>query len=114
MSRPESPASAAAPERIFAALGDRTRLHLVRRLSDGRSRSIVQLTDDLALSRQAVSKHLQVLERAGLVQGRQSGRENRYSLAPERLLAARAFLDAVGAQWEDALSRLRHHLEDEP
>lgn len=104
---------ALAPERIFAALGDGTRLHLVQRLSDGRARSIVQLTDDLALSRQAVSKHLRVLARAGLVHACPSGRENRYSLAPEPLRTASSFLDAVGTQWEDALARLQAHVEDE-
>ena len=97
---------------MFAALGDGTRLRLIQRLSDGRPRSIVQLSDGFELSRQAVTKHLRVLERAGLVRARQVGRESRYSLAPERLRPAREFLDVVGAQWEDALARLKAHVED--
>jgi len=100
------------PAPVFAALGDPTRLRLIRRLGDGRQRSIVQLCDGFDVSRQAVTKHLRMLQRAGLVRGEHVGRENRYSLVPERLAWAREFLDAVGAQWEAALTRLESHLEE--
>jgi DNA-binding transcriptional ArsR family regulator len=64
------------------------------------------------VSRQAVTKHLRVLERVGLVRGEQVGRESRYSLVPDRLRTAREFLDVVDAQWDDALARLKAHVED--
>lgn len=105
MSRPD-------PAPIFAALGDPTRLALLARLSEGGSRSIAALSVETSLTRQAVTKHLQVLERVGLVASRRIGRESRFAYAPESLAAARAYLDAVGAQWEDALERLRAHVED--
>ena len=102
-------AEAAAP--LFAALADPTRLALVRRLADGQARPIVALTAGSALTRQAVSKHLAVLRDAGLVARRTAGRESLYALRPERLAEARAWLDEVAAQWEDALGRLKAHIE---
>jgi len=102
-------AETAAP--LFAALADPTRLALVERLADGRPRPIVALAAGSALTRQAVSKHLAVLRGAGLVVRRPSGREALYALRPERLAEARAWLDSVGAQWEDALARLKAHAE---
>lgn len=96
---------------IFAALGDPTRLALVSTLSDGQKRSIATLSSGSALTRQAVTKHLRVLEEAGLVQSSRSGRESLYSFRPERIGEARAYLDAVSRQWDDALSRLRTMVE---
>lgn len=103
----------AQPAQVFAALGDPTRLSLLSRLSDGRSRSIADLSSGSPLSRQAVTKHLRVLEGAGLVANERAGREARYSYRPEPVAAARAYLDAVSAQWDDALGRLRAFVEDE-
>lgn len=102
-------ADAAAP--VFAALGDATRLGLIRRLCDRGPQSIVALSAGFDLSRQAVTKHLRVLARAGLVQADPVGRERRYRLVPERLTSARAFLDMVDEQWDDALARLQAHVE---
>ena len=102
-------AEAAAP--LFAALADPTRLALVERLADGAARPIVALAAGSALTRQAVTKHLAVLRGAGLVVRRPAGRETHYSLRPERLAEARAWLDEVGAQWDDALARLKAHVE---
>jgi DNA-binding transcriptional ArsR family regulator len=99
------------PALVFAALGDRTRLALVRRLSDGRARSLSVLSRDTDLTRQAVAKHLRVLEQAGLVQSARVGRESRFACRPEPLAEARAWLDAVSAQWDDALGRLRDLVE---
>ncbi|MEQ8484720.1 MAG: metalloregulator ArsR/SmtB family transcription factor [Pseudomonadales bacterium] len=96
---------------VFAALGDATRLGLIRRLCDGGPQSIVALSAGFGLSRQAVTKHLRVLARAGLVAADAVGRERRYRLTPQRLTAARAFLEAVDAQWDDALARLQAHVE---
>jgi DNA-binding transcriptional ArsR family regulator len=109
MSRAE-PAAAAAAE-VFAALADPMRLSLVMRLSDGGSRSIASLSVDARVSRQAVSKHLKVLERARLVASARAGRESRYALRPEGLDPARHWIEAVGAQWEDALGRLKAFVE---
>ncbi|HEY4373620.1 MAG TPA: metalloregulator ArsR/SmtB family transcription factor [Burkholderiales bacterium] len=92
---------------VFAALGDRTRLSLVGRLADGVPRSIAALTEDGAITRQAVTKHLRVLEGAGLVRAERSGRESLYALRPEPLEAARAYLAGVSRQWDDALGRLK-------
>ena len=105
-----SRAEAAAP--LFAALADPTRLALIERLADGAPRPIVALAAGSALTRQAVTKHLAVLREAGLVARRPSGRETLYALRPERLAEAGAWLDSVGAQWEDALARLKAHVED--
>jgi DNA-binding transcriptional ArsR family regulator len=104
-----SSAEAAAP--LFAALADPTRLSLVRRLADGEPRAIVALAAGSALTRQAVTKHLAVLRTAGLVSRRAAGRETLYALRPERLAEARAWIDSVGVQWDDALARLRAHAE---
>jgi DNA-binding transcriptional ArsR family regulator len=92
---------------IFAALGDPTRLSLLARLSDGDARSISALAADSHLTRQAVTKHLQVLEGAGLVASRRMGRESRFTYRPEPVAEARAYLEAVSAQWDQALGRLR-------
>ncbi|MDB5457017.1 MAG: winged helix-turn-helix transcriptional regulator [Caulobacter sp.] len=99
------------PAPVFAALGDRTRLSLLMRLSDGRTRSIAKLSTDTQLTRQAVTKHLHVLEKAGLVSSLRVGRESQFAYAPAPLLDARAYLDTVSAQWDDALGRLRTLVE---
>jgi DNA-binding transcriptional ArsR family regulator len=104
-------AEARAPAAIFAALGDRTRLSLIERLSDGEPRSIAKLSGDTDLTRQAITKHLTVLEGAGLVSRMRAGRESRYAYRPEALAAAKAYLDAVSAQWDEALLRLREFVE---
>lgn len=96
---------------LFAALADPTRLALLGRLADGQPRPIVALASGSSLTRQAVTKHLAVLRGAGLVARRPAGRETLYALRPERLAEARAWLDEVAAQWEDALGRLKAHSE---
>lgn len=113
-----SKASSHAPEpesvRVFAALGDRTRLSLLGRLSDGQPRSIAALSADTKLTRQAVTKHLHVLEEAGIVRSTRIGRESRFTYRPETIAEARSYLDRVTAQWDDALSRLKSFVEDDP
>ena len=96
---------------VFAALGDETRLAIVARLSSGGPMSIVRLTIGAGVTRQAVTKHLQVLMLAGLVRRHRIGRATRWELEPERLQAARRSLDAISAQWDDALGRLRAFVE---
>ena len=92
---------------VFAALGDRTRLALIGKLSGGAPYSISQLAEGSRLTRQAVTKHLHVLEGAGIVRCTRAGRESRFSLDPEPIDEARKYLDHVSAQWDQALSRLR-------
>ena len=98
--------------RLFAALGDETRLHLLSRLSRGRPRSIAELTAGTPLTRQAVTKHLRVLERARLIHSTRSGRESLFELDPKPLEQARDFLAQVSAQWDATLGRLKAFVED--
>ena len=103
-------AAEAAP--VFAALGDPTRLSLVVRLSGGETLSISRLSSDTHLTRQAVTKHLRVLEQAGLVANVRIGRESRFALRAERIEGLRSFLDEISAQWDEALGRLKAFVED--
>lgn len=96
---------------VFAALGDPTRLALLSRLGAGAPLPIVRLTDGSTLTRQAISKHLGVLRRAGLVRQTRRGRESLFELQPHALTQARASLDLIAAQWDDALARLKSHVE---
>ena len=96
---------------VFAALGDETRLALVARLNDGRSHSIAQLTAGTRLTRQAVTKHLRVLEHAGVVRCARSGRESRFELDPHPIMELKEYLDRVSQQWDVALSRLKAFVE---
>ncbi|MDP3506640.1 MAG: metalloregulator ArsR/SmtB family transcription factor [Candidatus Melainabacteria bacterium] len=97
---------------VFAALGDATRLSIVKRLSDGQPHSISELTKGTNLTRQAVTKHLRVLEDVGIVNGAKSGRENLYKFDPTPLHQARGYLDLFSAQWEQALNRLKTFVEE--
>jgi DNA-binding transcriptional ArsR family regulator len=97
---------------VFAALGDETRLSLVAKLCDRQSYSISQLTRGSKLTRQAVTKHLRVLENAGIVRSVRAGRESRFELDPEPIEDIRAYLDSVSEQWDQALSRLKSFVED--
>jgi DNA-binding transcriptional ArsR family regulator len=106
MSRPEAAATSSDAALVFAALGDATRLTLIARLSKSEGQSIVQLGGGLSLTRQGVTKHLRVLEEAGLVSSIRVGRESRFALRPEPLDRARSYLDTVSMQWDDALARL--------
>jgi len=101
----------AGPAPIFAALGDRTRLSLLSRLSDGEPRSIAALSADTDLTRQAVTKHLHVLQDVGLVSSIRVGRESRFAYRPEPLEAARSYLDEVSMRWDEALARLKSFVE---
>ena len=98
---------------IFAALGDATRLRLVARLCDGGPQSIVRLTEGADVSRQAITKHLHALEAAGLVRGAREGRERVWALQPTRLDEVSRYLEAISAQWDAALTRLRSFVEDD-
>jgi len=96
---------------IFAALGDETRLQLVARLCAGGPLSIARLSAGAAVTRQAITKHLNVLEDAGLVRGIRVGRERLWEIETRQLEEARRFLDRISRQWDDALGRLRLSVE---
>ncbi len=100
-----------APASVFAALGDETRLALVAALCSGQPRSICQLTAGFRLTRQAITKHLRVLESAGIVHSVRTGRESRFRFDPEPIEGLKVYLDLVSEQWDEALSRLRQFVE---
>jgi Predicted transcriptional regulators len=104
----QSPKAAA----VFAALGDPTRLALVVRLCDGSRCSIAQLSDGQPLTRQAISKHLRVLEDAHVVRSERAGRENLYVLDPKPIENLRSYIELVSRQWDAALSRLKSFVEE--
>ena len=97
---------------LFAALGDDTRLRLVARLSGQGPMSITRLTSGCKITRQAISKHLRVMERSGLVLSARHGRERRWRLNRQRLVDARFYLDQISRQWDAALDRLRAFVDD--
>jgi DNA-binding transcriptional ArsR family regulator len=114
MSRVAADASAARRRHhaaVFAALGDETRLSLVSVLSGGESRSIAQLTGGSRLTRQAITKHLRVLENAGIVRSARSGRESLYEFDPEPVDELKQYLTRVSQQWDEALGRLKTLVE---
>ncbi len=94
-----------------AALGDETRLSLVTKLSSGQPHSISQLTEGSRLTRQAITKHLRVLEGAGIVHGVRRGRESLFKFDPEPIKEVKEYLDLVSAQWDQALARLKSFVE---
>src|SRR5437773_465890 len=96
---------------IFAALGDETRLTLLTTLCRGSPLSIARLTAGSTLTRQAITKHLQVLQDAGLVRGARRGREYLFELEPKPLDEARRALDGISRQWDEALARLKTFVE---
>ena len=97
---------------LFAALGDPTRLTLVKQLSDRGPASITMLAERVpSITRQGVTKHLHVLAAAGVIDGSRQGREQVWALNPTRLAEAQRHLDLVARGWDDALSRLKAHVE---
>lgn len=114
MSNPEQHSAVLGAAPIFAALGDRTRLSLLKKLCTGGRQSIVRLSIDTNLTRQAVTKHLRVLEDAGLVCVSRIGRESQYVFQPEPIAVAKTYLDDVSRQWGDALERLKIFIEQQP
>lgn len=110
MSREGRALAATAP--VFAALGDEQRLRLVARLCHKGPQSIARLTEGGDVTRQAVTKHLRVLEAAGLARGERSGRETLWALEPRPLQKAREQLEAISRQWDDAIERLRAFVEE--
>jgi DNA-binding transcriptional ArsR family regulator len=98
---------------VFAALGDATRLKLIRRLSAEGPLSITHLSEGTGVTRQAITRHLHALGRVGLVRDARRGRERVYALDLERLRKAREYLDQVSAEWDAAAGRLKAFVERE-
>ena len=96
---------------VFAALADPTRRQLVSWLAV-RPATATELAQRLPISRQAVTKHLDVLGQARLIARGRSGRDVRYSLEPQRLAAASEWLATVSARWETRLQRLKSYVEN--
>lgn len=92
---------------VFAALGDPTRLKLVAVLCAGGALSIAQLTANTDISRQGVTKHLQVLADAGVVRDVKQGRERLWQLDPAQIAEARRTLEVIGREWDVALAKLK-------
>ena len=96
---------------MFAALGDSTRLSLVRRLSTDGPLSISRLSEGSGMTRQAITRHLHALGKVGLVRDSREGRERVFALDLKRLEVARQYLDHVSAQWDAAAARLKAFVE---
>jgi DNA-binding transcriptional ArsR family regulator len=103
-----SPAEAA---EVFAALANPTRWQVIALLAARGEGTATTLASELPVSRPAVIKHLNVLDRAGLVQGRRSGREVRYTVLPERMDATARWLAAVASEWDARLAAIKRIAE---
>ena len=112
MLKAESQPSTDSKAQLFAALGDSTRLHLIDRLGGGKHSSISGLSIGMKLSRQGVTKHLRVLENAGIVKSTRVGRELHFLLVPETLTPLQDYLEIVSREWDDAIERLRSLVDE--
>jgi DNA-binding transcriptional ArsR family regulator len=97
---------------LFDALGDPTRLRIFTRLCDGGPSSTSQVMQVIPVSRQAVSKHLSMLEGVGLVRSRKHGRERIWTVQTQPLVQASDYLDQLSNRWDQAIERLRAFVED--
>jgi DNA-binding transcriptional ArsR family regulator len=99
------------PSAVFSALSDPTRREVMRRLSDQGPSTLSELAAGLPVTRQAVAKHLSMLERAGLVSPTNEDRRRRYVLTPGPLTDATGWIAEVGAEWDERLAALKLHVE---
>lgn len=97
-------------DRAFAALSDPTRRQIVSRLSAGEA-TVTELAEPFDISLPAVSKHIRVLERAGLIEQRRQGQRRPCNLVPERMQLVEQWLAQYSNLWEDRLGRLEQHLD---
>jgi DNA-binding transcriptional ArsR family regulator len=102
----------AKPAEVFAALGDETRLALIARLIAEGPSPVVRLSTGTAMTRQAVTKHLQVLEKAGLARSERIGRATIWQLEGAAIDRARRSLDALSRHWDARIARLRDMVEN--
>ena len=111
MSRQRIERTVAGAALLFAALGDSTRLALLQRLSRGGPASISVLAVSFETTRQGITKHLHVLAAAGIIEGERRGREHVWAINPGRLAEAQRHLEVIARGWDDALVRLKAHVE---
>jgi DNA-binding transcriptional ArsR family regulator len=104
---------AGAGSEVFEALADPTRRLLVEWLSDTGAATATELARRLPMSRQAVAKHLSVLQRAGLVASRKDGRDVRFRLEADPLTQAMRWMAALAARWDERLAALADLVESE-
>ncbi len=104
--------TAAAPAAVFGALGDPHRLEIVIALCDAGPRSTLQLAQRITLSRQATTKHLELLQNVGVISSAKRGRERIWTVDPAPLTTAGDYLSALSARWDRALGRLKVFVED--
>jgi DNA-binding transcriptional ArsR family regulator len=104
-------AAVAELDELWAAMGDPTRRRVVDVLLDRGEATATAMAGELPVTRQAVAKHLAVLDRAGLVQARRQGREVRYAIRPQRLVAATRSMAQVAAEWDARLSAIKRIAE---
>jgi DNA-binding transcriptional ArsR family regulator len=97
---------------VLSALADPTRWELMDRIAAGDGATATMLADGLPVSRQAIVKHLGVLERAGLVAGRRAGREMRYSVQVEQLDATARWMAAAARRWDNRLAAIKKIAEE--
>jgi DNA-binding transcriptional ArsR family regulator len=97
---------------VFSALGDDTRLALLTKLCNGKRYSISQLTTGSKLTRQAITKHLHVLEGVGIVHAVRAGRESLFEFDPQPIKEMTNYLDRVSRQWDQSLAKLKSFVED--
>ena len=96
---------------LWSAIGDPTRRRMLDLLLNEGGGTATTLSDQLPVTRQAVAKHLGVLDRVGLVHGSIAGRERRYEVDEAQLARAVAQLTSVGAAWDARLSRIKRIAE---
>jgi DNA-binding transcriptional ArsR family regulator len=97
---------------LFDALGDPNRLRIIVRLCESGPSSTSQLTQVIPVTRQAASKHLLLLESAGLVTSSRHGRERIWTVQTERLVRASDYLTRLSRRWDASIERLRSFVED--
>lgn len=97
----------------FSALGDPNRLRIIVRLCDLGPSSTSQVISVVPVTRQAASKHLELLESAGLVSSSRRGRERVWTVQTEPLARASDYLTQLSRRWDAAVDRLRAFVEDE-
>jgi ArsR family transcriptional regulator, cadmium/lead-responsive transcriptional repressor len=103
--------SLAEDDALWSAFADPTRRRVLEALLERGETTTTVLADDLPITRQAVAKHLAVLNRVGLVAGQRRGREVRYAVQPERLDAAADSMARVAARWDRRLTRIKRLAE---
>ena len=107
-----SPAGRAQAEEVLSALSDPTRQALLSILAERGEATATSISPELSISRQAVSKHLQVLGEAGLVRSRRQGREVRFRIRPEPLHKTATWLRDLAVMWEVRLRRIKSIAEE--